>query len=427
MSFRDACIPVRLGWSSPFARWQGALAEVSSLDLAARVTTDALASRGLPASEVTGIVLGWTVPQPEIFYGASTVAARIGAPHATGAMLSQACATSAACLEAAALRVEAGLDELSVVITTDRTSNGPVLIYPAPSAPGGAPRQETWVLDSFRRDPWAGLSMVATAERVAAEAGLTRERLDEVTLLRYQQYQAALADDRAFQRRYMIPVTLPARRGEPTVVDGDAGIHPTTAEGLAKLAPAEPGGVVTYGTQTHPADGTAGLVVTTAARARELAGGDGIARILGTGVARVGRGEMPQAPVPAALAALDRAGLRPRDVERGHHPQPVRSQRPVVQPADRHRPGADERLRLQPDLRPSPGPDRRPAHRRTAPHAAAARRRDRPVHRVRRRRYWCRRGRPRRRLRHLYGTRSHITRSHRRAAASPAGTRGSGR
>ena len=257
MSFRDACIPVRLGWSSPFARWQGPLAEVSSLDLAAGVTADALASRGLPASEVTGIVLGWTVPQPEIFYGASTVAARIGAPHATGAILSQACATSAACLEAAALRVETGLDELSVVITTDRTSNGPVLTYPAPSAPGGAPRQETWVLDNFRRDPWAGLSMVATAERVAAEAGLTRERLDEVTLLRYQQYQAALADDRAFQRRYMVPVTLPARRGEPTVVDGDAGVHPTTAEGLAKLAPAEPGGVVTYGTQTHPADGTA--------------------------------------------------------------------------------------------------------------------------------------------------------------------------
>ena len=78
MSFRDACIPVRLGWSSPFARWQGPLAEVSSLDLAAQVTADALASRGLPASEVTGIVLGWTVPQPEIFYGASTVAARIG-------------------------------------------------------------------------------------------------------------------------------------------------------------------------------------------------------------------------------------------------------------------------------------------------------------------------------------------------------------
>jgi acetyl-CoA C-acetyltransferase len=309
MPVRDACIPVRLGWSSPFARWQGPLAERSSIDLAVDVTSRALADRGLPASEATGIVFGWTVPQPEIFYGASTVAARIGAPHATGAMLSQACATSAACLEAAALRVESGLDELSLVITTDRTSNGPVLTYPAPSAPGGAPRQEHWVLDSFRRDPWGGLAMVGTAERVAAEAGTTREQLDEVALLRHQQYQAALANDRAFQRAWMVPVTLPSRRGEPVVVDGDVGVHPTSAEGLAKLAPVDPGGVVTYGTQTHPADGSAGLVVTTTERARELAGGEGIARILGTGTARVRKAEMPKAPVPAAKAALDEAGL----------------------------------------------------------------------------------------------------------------------
>ena len=315
MYFRDACIPVRLGWSSPFARWQGPLAELSSIDLAVNVAVDALSARGLPASEVNGIVFGWTVPQPEIFYGASTVAARIGAPHATGAMLSQACATSAACLEAAALRVDAGLDELSMVITTDRTSNGPVLTYPSPSSPGGAPRQEHWVLDNFRRDPWGGLAMVATAERVAAEGGMSRESIDEVALLRYQQYQAALADDRAFQRAYMVPVTLPSRRGEPVVVEGDVGVYATSAEGLAKLAPAEAGGVVTFGTQTHPADGTAGLVVTTAARARELAGGEGIARILGTGVARVGRGEMPKAPVPAAAFALERAGLGFGDVD----------------------------------------------------------------------------------------------------------------
>jgi acetyl-CoA acetyltransferase family protein len=309
MRFRDACIPVRLGWSSPFARWQGPLAERSSLDLAVDVTTRALADRGLAAVAVTGIVLGWTVPQPEGFYGAPTLAARVGAPHATGAMLSQACATSAACVEAAALRVDAGGDELALVITTDRTSNAPVLSWPAPSAPGGAPRQEHWILDNFRRDPWGGLAMVATAERVAAQAGMTREQLDAVTLLRHQQYQAALAADRAFQRPWMVPVTLPARRGRPLVVDADVGVHPTTAEGLAKLAPVDPGGVVTYGTQTHPADGTAGMVVTTAARARELAGGEGVARVLGSGTVRVGKADMPKAPVPAAKAALDAAGL----------------------------------------------------------------------------------------------------------------------
>ena len=46
MTFRDACIPVRLGWSSPFARWQGPLAELSSIDLAVNVAASALATAG---------------------------------------------------------------------------------------------------------------------------------------------------------------------------------------------------------------------------------------------------------------------------------------------------------------------------------------------------------------------------------------------
>jgi Thiolase, N-terminal domain len=121
--------------------------------------------------------------------------------------------------------------------------------------------------------------------------GMTREQLDDVTLLRHQQYQSALADDRAFQRAYMVPATLPRRRGEPVLLDADVGVHPTSAAGLAKLDPVDPGGVVTYGTQTYPADGTAGLVVTTAGRVREPAG-EGVARILGTGAVGVGKAEM---------------------------------------------------------------------------------------------------------------------------------------
>jgi acetyl-CoA C-acetyltransferase len=54
-------------------------------------------------------------------------------------------------------------------------------------------------------------------------------------------------------------------------------------------------------------DGTAGLVVTTAGRARELAGGEGVARILGIGAARGQSGDA-QGPAPAAKAALDEAG-----------------------------------------------------------------------------------------------------------------------
>lgn len=322
MRFERAYVPAGFAWSSPFARWQGPLAEMNSLDLAVAVTTRALDARGIAPQDLTALVLGWTVPQKDIFYGAPSVAARIGAQSISGPMISQACATSVACIQAAATSVELADDEVVLVVTTDRTSNGPSLIYPRPTAPGGSPDVENWVLDSFAKDPWAGEAMYTTGEFVASESQISREELDDVTALRYEQYAHALDNDRAFQKRYMVSVPLPAKKGETALLDSDTGVFPTTREGLAKLKPVSPGGVVTYGSQTHPADGSAGLVVTSAARARALSREPGIVRLLATGSARVAKARMPQAPVPAAQAALRAAGLTIAEIDviKTHNP-----------------------------------------------------------------------------------------------------------
>jgi len=308
MKYENVAIPAGMAWSSPFVKWQGSLAEVHSLDLAADVTGRALKERGVDPTQVQGLVLGWTIPQADIFYGAPTLAARLGAEAVTGPMISQACATSVACLAAAAGAVTAG-GGLQLVVATDRTSNGPQVLYPAPSAMGGAPASTNWVLDSFARDPWAGTSMLTAGETVAAEAGITRGELDELTALRSDQYEKALADDRAFQRRYMVTAEIPRRRKSPLVIEADEGVRPTVLAEISALPPAANDGLHTFASQTHPADGTAGALVTTVEQARELARGAGVARILGTGLARVAASHMPQAPVPAAQAALGSAGL----------------------------------------------------------------------------------------------------------------------
>ena len=321
MRLERACVPLGFAWSSPFARWQGPLAELNSIDLAVDVTGRALEERGLSPEEVTSLILGWTVPQKEIFYGAPTLAARLGAEGVTGPMISQACATSVACV-AAATNHESGDGGITLVVTTDRTSNGPVVTYPSPSGPGGSPQVENWVLDSFARDPWAGAAMYTTGENVAAEANITREELDEVTVLRYEQYGRSLENDREFQRTYMVPVEIPRKRKEPTVVEEDFGVFPTTRESLAKLQPVAEGGVVTYGSQTHPADGTAGMVVTGEERARELSRDGGVVHLLSIGFARVEKARMPKAPVPAAQTALEDAGLGIGEVDaiKTHNP-----------------------------------------------------------------------------------------------------------
>jgi acetyl-CoA acetyltransferase len=307
MRYSNVAIPAGFAWSSPFTKWQGALAEISSLDLAADVTARALAGRGLDPAIIEEMILGWTVPQPDIFYGAPLLAARIGAGGMSGPMISQACATSVACLGAAAARVSTG-GSTTLVVTTDRTSNGPQVLYPRPGAQGGAPLSTHWVLDSFARDPWACTSMLEAGDTVAREGSVSRSELDELAAIRSEQYQKSLADDRAFQRRYMVEAQIQQRR-KTAVVDADQGVRPVLLEEITGLRPASPEGLHTFATQTHPADGCAGAIVTTTEQARDMSHGEGVATILSAGFSRVRKTYMPEAPVPAARTALDDAGL----------------------------------------------------------------------------------------------------------------------
>ena len=384
MKIEDVCIPVSASWSSPFVRWQGPAADVNSLDLARQVTQDGLARTGVewPFRE---LVLGITVPQKESFYGAPTLAARLGLGQLSGPMLAQACATSVACVHWAAANQQGSREGARLVVTTDRTSNGPHLVYPSGKAPGATPDAENWVLDNFGRDPVTGEGMLATAERVAAEGAIGKEELDELAVRRYEQYLDALADDRAFQRDWMVPIAAGSRR-KPLEIDEDWGVRPIVLEELRALAPVEEGGVVSYGTQTHPADGSAGMVVTSPSVVAELGVEGPVARLRSTGFARVEPGTMPKAPVPAARAALADAGDRHRPGGRDQDPQPVRRQRRLVRARARGRRRGDEPVRLEPGLRASAGADGRARDRRAAARARAARRGSRALHRLRGRR-----------------------------------------
>lgn len=308
MKFERAFLSARHLWSSPFVRWQGSLADVSSLDLAVAVTRQALEQRRFDPARASQIVLGTTIPQLHSFYGAPWVAAQLGMTGVSGPHIAQACATSVVCVVAAAQAVEIDHDSVALVVTADRTSNGPLLVYPRPQGMGGAPASEHWVLDNFASDPWTGESMVHTAEAVARDGAMSRAALDDLTLLRYSQYQRSLADDRAFQRHWMQPVPV-AKGKAQLVVESDEGVHPYTAEGLAALRPVLPDGVTTFGSQTHPADGCAGAIVGDATLARELAGGEGIVRLVAAGFARAEKGRMPKAATLAAQRALASAGL----------------------------------------------------------------------------------------------------------------------
>jgi acetyl-CoA acetyltransferase len=327
MSFENTYIPYGGYWSTPFAKWQGSFANLHPVRFAAEVTNRALAERKIDSKEFTSLFFGMTVPAKNSFYGAPWLAGLIGAGDITGPVFSQACATSARVIGSAAFEVESGddIDPTILCLTSDRTSNGPHLLYPNPLAPGGRGESEDWVWDNFNHDPYAGKSMIHTAENVAREYDISTAEQHQVVLIRHAQYQQALDDGAEFHKRYMIsPVEVnPSGRKVIASVEADEGIFPTSAEGLARLRPVMPDGTVTFGGQTFPADGNAGMIVTTRSRAKELSRDSAIEiRLLSFAEGRAKKGHMPMANAPALRRALDKAGISLKDVQavKTHNP-----------------------------------------------------------------------------------------------------------
>ena len=236
----DLRIPYGAYWSTPFARWQGSLADLHSLKLAAATSVKVATDKNWPIEALDHAVLGFTIPQDQCFYGAPWVMSMMGAPNVTGPTVMQACATGPRALSEAVSELCNDDASAALVITCDRTSNSPVLMHPNPRGPSGAPDVENWVLDNFSKDPNAKVAMVDTAENCARDWQISTQEQHDVVAMRYDQYRDALKDDAAFFRRFMLlPFSVPDQkfRKEAGVMKGDEGIHDTNAQALTKLKP----------------------------------------------------------------------------------------------------------------------------------------------------------------------------------------------
>ena len=276
MRFENVYIPYGGYWSTPFCKWQGSLSSVHSVSLAAQAARKAMAARDIPASALDSLVLGMTVPQKSTLYGAPWLAALIGNDGITGTTVAQACATGARSLATAGGEVdasEASDNHTVLAVTTDRCSNGPHIYYPNPFGPGGTGEKEDWVMDSFGNDPWARNAMIQTAENVAAE---------EQDQIARNRTQATVVRLRAISRTRWptmrgLPASVsccgPSRRGTTsgrkvvaTLAMSDEGVFRTTdvrRPGQAASPDDARTARVTFGSQTHPADGNAGILVST--------------------------------------------------------------------------------------------------------------------------------------------------------------------
>jgi acetyl-CoA acetyltransferase len=313
--FKNVYVPYKGYWSSPFCRWQEALQNQHSVEFAAATAKRFFELRGITPDIFDGIVYGSTIPQKMWFYDAPWFATMMGNPNISGPRVAQACATATVSINVAASSVELGNNANVLVATADRSSNCPNILWPNPAGPGGKPEFESWMIDGFNYEPTGGTGPLGTANNVAVEHGITREESDALVLNRYNKYLDGTADDRKFQKRYMLPVEIRLSKKKTILVEEDSGITPCTAEGLAGLKPGSPDSILTFGAQTHAADGNAGMIVTTKENADKLSADKSVTiQILSYGFGRVKKAHMPDAPVPASKQALERAGIKVSDL-----------------------------------------------------------------------------------------------------------------
>jgi acetyl-CoA acetyltransferase len=323
----DIEVPYGAYWTSPFAKWQGKLQHLHAMRFSAYVAKNELGARNIDPKTFDTGVFGMTYAQYKSFYGAPWPLHDAGATHTAGHMITQVCATGVRVIFAAVSEIAMGVSNQALVMTADRSSNSTHLYYPAPKGPGGQGASEDQVLDNMTVDAIGGHSQLLSAENVGKKyGGISTEEQHEIVLQRTEQYQMALADGNAFQKRFMtLPFSVPKHnfKAEDTVMEGDEGIVISTPEGLAKLKPVMEGGTVTFGGQTHPADGVGGMIVTTAEKARELSKDPSIrVRFKGFGQHRVDLAYMPEAPIFSAQKALEHAGVGLKDIAaiKSHNP-----------------------------------------------------------------------------------------------------------
>jgi 3-oxoadipyl-CoA thiolase len=156
-------------------------------------------------------------------------------------------------------------------------------------------------------------SMGETAENIWDVTHISREAQDRFSLQSHQRAIDAIDEGRF--KDETIPVRIPQRRGELTVVDTDERPRrDTSMEALGRLRPAfRSNGTVTAGNASGLNDGAAAVLLMSADKAQAL-GMKPVARLLSAAAAGVDPRTMGFGPVPATRKALQRAGLNVEDL-----------------------------------------------------------------------------------------------------------------
>jgi acetyl-CoA C-acetyltransferase len=301
---------VLAGARTPMGKLAGALAGYRAHELGGIAIAGALQRAGLQPGSVGRVIMGQVLQAGAGQNPARQAAVAAGIPLTVPAVtVNKVCLSSLYAVHLADLAVRSGEAQVVVAGGMESMTNAPYLLAKARQ---GYRYGKADLLDAIEVDgllcAFDELLMGSATDNHAAQAGISRDRQDELAALSHQRAAAALREGKLAEEI----VTVPGR--EP--VEADEGIRAkTTVEILAKLKPAfSPAGTITAGNASQISDGAAALVVASPAVAERL-GTEPLAELVGYGEVAGPDLSLLTKPSQAVLAALERAGLRLADVD----------------------------------------------------------------------------------------------------------------
>jgi acetyl-CoA C-acetyltransferase len=296
---------------TPIGKFQGSLQSYTSPQLGALVVREAVKRAMVEPASVDDCIMGCVLQAGLGQSPARQAVIRGGLPPSVGALtVNQVCGSGLRAVSLAAQAIQTGDSDVVVAGGMESMSNAPYLLQQARSGyrMGNGNLIDAMIHDGLW-DVYNQFHMGAAAELVAEKYSISREEQDAFAVESHRRAAAATAEGR-FRKQILAVEVPPAKKGEvPRAFDIDEGFRPeTTVQVLAKLKPAfKEGGTVTAGNAPGVSDGAAALVVTSAAKAKEL-GRQPMVLIR----AQAGAGREPEwfslAPIDAIRKVVAKAG-----------------------------------------------------------------------------------------------------------------------
>jgi len=300
---------------TPIGALMGRLADVPAPQLGAAAIRAALDDSGAPAEAVDEVLMGCCLMAGLGQAPARQALLAAGLPDTVPATtLTKMCGSGMKAVMLAHDALRAGNGTLYGAGGMESMSRAPHLLATARSGQRlGHGRTLDHMLRDGLEDAYDGQLMGVHAERMAREAGLTRDDLDAVALRSVRLARDAV--QRGLFADEIVPVLLPGDSTTDLAMQEDETPATCQPEKVPRLRPAfAPDGVITAASSASISDGAAALVLSTASQAAAH-GWPMLARIVAHATVAGPPARFAEAPVHAVRQVLQRAGWDVGDVD----------------------------------------------------------------------------------------------------------------